>query len=89
MKNVRESAVKSTTHRKIMFFFAENLGSVDTPRGISAWTNGNIKGVRTALEDLVKDGLLRAHRTSSTVAFSCGLPAHILSALHKRLKKKP
>ena len=56
-----------------MLFFVENEGSIDTPRGISAWINENIKIVRVALEDLVEAGLLKAHRTSSTVGYSCPL----------------
>ena len=65
--------LKSKTHRKILLFFAENEGSVDTPRGISTWINENIQTVRTALEDLVRLGILKAHRTSSTIGYSCAL----------------
>lgn len=70
---------RSKIHRKIVLFFAENQGSIDTPRGISAWVNENLKSVRTALEDLVKAGVLKAHRTSSTVAYSCELDAKALA----------
>ena len=64
---------KSQIHRKIMLFFVENEGSVDTPRGFSAWTNEDIKKVTEALEELVSAGLIKAHRTSSTVGYSCAL----------------
>jgi hypothetical protein len=71
-----------------MSFFAENQGSIDTPRGVSTWVNENIKSVRSALEDLAKKGLLKAHRTSSTVAYSCSLGLKALSRITTGRKKK-
>ena len=66
--------------RKIILFFTENQGSIDTPRGVSTWINETLPSVRSALEELVRAKVLKAHRTSSTVAYSCPLgPA----ALHK------
>lgn len=73
----------SKIHRKIILFFSENQGSIDTPRGISAWVNENLKSVRGALEDLVKAGVLKAHRTSSTVAYSCELASKDLTRLSR------
>ncbi len=75
-------APRSKIHRKIILFFSENQGSIDTPRGVSAWVNENLKSVRGALEDLVKAGILKAHRTSSTVAYSCELAAKDLARLY-------
>ncbi len=69
-----------------MLFFVENQGSVDTPRGLSAWTNENIKKVTRALEDLTVAGFLKAHRTSSTVGYSCALSKKELKALVPQLK---
>lgn len=77
-------APRSKTHKKIMLFFAENQGSIDTPRGVSAWVNENLKSVRKALEDLVRLGILKAHRTSSTVAYSCELDAEKLARLSRQ-----
>lgn len=79
-------ALKSKTHRKILIFFAENQGSIDTPRGISAWINEGIQGVRMALEDLVRIGVLRAHRTTSTIGYSCALTQ---AELQKALSAQP
>ena len=73
--------LKSKIHRKLMIFFVENEGSVDTPRGLSAWTNENIKKVTTALEELAAAGFLKAHRTSSTVGYSCALNRKDLKSL--------
>lgn len=77
--------LKLKTHRKIMLFFIENEGSVDTPRGLSAWTNENIKKVTVALEELAAAGLLKAHRTSSTVGYSCALNRKDLKFLTSEL----
>ncbi len=80
---------KSKIHHKIALFFIENDGSIDTPRGVSTWINENIKTVRIALEDLVKIGFLTAHRTSSTIGYSCALTKKELAKLTEKLKKNP
>ena len=77
---------KSKVHRKILAFFVENQGSVDTPRGLSTWTNENIKKVTAALEEFAVAGLLKAHRTSSTVGYSCALNKKELQSLASQLK---
>ena len=76
--------LKSDIHRKLMSFFIENQGSIDTPRGLAAWTNENIKKVRAALEELTAAGFLKAHRTSSTVGYSCQLNRKALKSLASR-----
>ena len=73
--------------QKIMLFFAENEGSIDTPRGISAWINENIEIVRKSLEDLVESGFLKAHRTSSTIGYSCLLGKKDLEKIYLKYKK--
>ncbi len=80
-----ERFMKSKVHRKLIAFFAENQGSVDTPRGLATWTNENIKKVTAALEDLVAVGFLKAHRTSSTVGYSCALNKKDLKSLASHL----
>ena len=77
--------MKSKIHKKILLFFVENQGSIDTPRGLAVWTNENIKKVTQALEDLVTEGLLKAHRTSSTVGYSCVMNKKQLQALTSRI----
>ena len=83
-----KSVFNSKTHRKIILFFTENQGSIDTPRGISAWINENIQKVRVALEELVEGGFLKAHRTSSTVGYSCALGRKALERISSQIKKK-
>ena len=78
--------LKSKVHRKIMLFFVENERSVDTPRGLSAWTSEDIKKVTDALDELTVAGLLKAHRISSTVGYSCALNKKELKSLTAELK---
>ena len=73
--------LKSKIHRKLVLFFNENESSIDTPRGLSTWTNENIKKVTVALEELAAAGFLKAHRTSSTVGYSCALNRKDLKSL--------
>ena len=68
-----------------MLFFVENEGSVYTPRGLATWTNENIIKVTAALEELAAAGLLKAHRTSSTVGYSCALSRKDLKSLAPHL----
>lgn len=82
-----DGAPMSKIHRKIMLFFSENQGSIDTPRGIAAWINESLPAVRKALEELVSRGYLRAHRTSSTVAYSCPLDRSSITKAVSQLKK--
>lgn len=79
--------LKSNIHRKILLFFIENQGSIDTPKGVSTWINENLQTVRIALEDLVTLGLLKAHRTTSTIGYSCPLSKQKLASLAAQLKK--
>ena len=78
--------LKSKIHKKIIRFFTENQGSIDTPRGVSAWVNESLRDVRVALEDLVKAGYLKAHRTSSTVGYSSALNDRDIAKLSEYLK---
>ena len=78
-------SLKSKVHQELMLFFVENQGSIDTPRGLAAWTNENIKKVTAALEELAADGLLKAHRTSSTFGYSCALSRQELKSLAAQL----
>ncbi len=87
-KRVLSGTLRSKTQRKILSFFAENQGSIDTPRGVAAWVNEPLGEVRRALEDLTRGGYLKAHRTSSTVAYSCALSPKGLSQLVSGLRKK-
>lgn len=85
MKNQADPKSKSRAKRKIVQFFMDNEGSIDTPRGISTWINEALPVVLRALEDLVKSGILKAHRTSSTVGYSSKRSRHGLSEVLREL----
>ncbi|HTL69819.1 MAG TPA: hypothetical protein VL404_00865 [Candidatus Eisenbacteria bacterium] len=80
------SASRARIRRKIMSFFTENQGSIDTPRGVATWISEPLAAVRLALEDLVRTGSLKAHRTSSTVAYSC--PSDVRPSARAPRRKK-
>lgn len=73
--------LRSALYQKILGFFLENEGSVDTPRGIATWIGESLVKVRAALEKLAEMGCLKAHRTSSTIGYSCLLSKKKLSSL--------
>jgi len=66
ISNVLRCPVK----KKIITFFYENPQSLDSVRGISTWINIKPKIVKKALEELVRDGILVAHRGSSTTGYA-------------------
>jgi len=65
-----DKARLTPAHIKILRFFYENPSCIDTPLGISLWTNENIKVVKKVLEDLTSIKILAVHRTPSTVGYS-------------------
>ena len=87
MLNKLRWIARSKSHRKIILFFMENQGSIDTPRGVATWIGENIQTVRMALEDLVEIGFLKAHRTSSTIGYSCALNKKELARVSARAGK--
>ena len=62
--------LKDKGYRRIVKFFHENPGSIDTERGVAIWTSQDIKKVRPALHKLASHGVLIAHKASSTIAYS-------------------
>lgn len=69
----KSKILKSKLYQQILRFFLENEGSVDTPRGIATWIDGSLLKVRIALEELAEMSFLKAHRTPSTIGYSCTL----------------
>lgn len=72
---------------KVLRFFVDNPNSIDTPRGVSAWTNLSLSETRKILEELARKGLLSAYRTPSTVGYSLTGNKKTLKAVHELLKK--
>jgi hypothetical protein len=87
MPKAKLSIPRSRVRRKILLFFSDNQGSIDTPRGVATWTSESLVEVRKALEGLVTAGFLKAHRTSSTVAYSPALTPKELARVAARIRK--
>lgn len=75
--------LKKQPYNMILRFFHENPGSIDTARGLAAWTNQDIKNVRAALKRLATDGFLTAHKASSTTAYSYTRNKKLISVVAK------
>ena len=72
---------KSLIKIKICSFFHQNPSVVDTARNIALWIAHDLKEVEGALEGLVKDKVLLAHRTSSTTGYAYTQDASITSEI--------
>lgn len=79
--------LKSEIHRKIVRFFHENQGALDTPRGIATWIGEDRAKVKAALEDLVKAKILVADRVTSTTGYCYTRDAVMIAAITKNFKK--
>lgn len=77
--------LRSPIKRKIILFFRENPHSVDSVRGISTWLNIKPEIVKRALEELVKEGILIAHRGRTTTGYAYTQDIDILSRIEKSL----
>jgi len=77
--------LQSRIKRKIVIFFYENPQSVDSVRGIATWTNIKPKLAKKALEELAKDGILVAHRGSSTTGYAYTQDKNIISQIEAKL----
>jgi len=75
--------LETEAHIKVIRFFLDNPNSVDTPRGVSAWTNLSLNDSRNILEELSKRGILKAYRTSSTVGYSLTENKKVLKMLDR------
>lgn len=81
-------ALRSDIHVKIIKFFHENQGSIDTPRGVATWVREDRTVVQKALEDLVEIDILIAHRVTSTTGYSYTRDRKLMSRIEKFLKSK-
>jgi predicted transcriptional regulator len=77
----------SPIHMKILRFFNENQGSIDTPRGIATWIGEERQKVKKALEDLVEMEILIAHRSTSITGYSYTNDPKLISRIRKSVKR--
>ena len=69
MKKIKE-IFNSKAKRKIVYFFYCNPMSIDTLRGITAWTGISKKETLKSLEELVKADILIAHHSTSATGYA-------------------
>lgn len=77
---------RSDLHREIVAFFHENPASIDTARGISTWVRGEYESVAQALDELVAEGILVAHKASSTTGYSYTSNKRLITRIDKFLR---
>ncbi len=79
---------KSPIKIKICSFFHQNPSAIDTARNIALWINHDLKETERALEELVKDKMLLAHRISSTTAYAYTRDTNITMKIKEIFKLK-
>ena len=77
----------SDLHRRIIIFFHENRTSIDTPRGIAAWTGYSREEAKSALSELKRAGILNSISTPSTSGYSYTQDPKIINQIEKLTKK--
>ena len=82
-----DKALKVPIYFKIISFFHENPTSIDTPRGMSAWTGENRQDVKEALSKLAELRIITAHKVSSTTAYSFTRDPKLIKSIDRILKK--
>lgn len=72
---------------KIIRFFHENPASIDTSRGVAAWTGESGQDVKKALLKLACLKILTAHKVSSTTAYSYTRNSKLIKKITTGMKK--
>jgi len=81
--------MKSALYHKIIKFFAEHPGSIDTSRGIATWIGESIPRTDKALKELAKAKILISHVNRNTRAYGFTTDKKLLSLISVRLKRQP
>jgi len=76
---------KSELHRAVVTFFHENQASIDTPRGIATWVRGEYNNVKEVLEELTAQGILEAHKVTSTTGYAYTRDTKVINEVKKAL----
>jgi hypothetical protein len=79
--------LKVPIYFKIIKFFHENPASIDTPRGLAAWTGESRQNVKKALSKLADLKILTSHDVSSTTAYSYTRDSKLVKKVGASLKK--
>ncbi|MDD5613698.1 MAG: hypothetical protein PHQ54_01345 [Candidatus Omnitrophica bacterium] len=70
MKEVFKKAAQDGILKKVMFFYHENPGCIDSADNIASWISEDNKVVLNSLEYLVSKHILNKDETSAAAAYS-------------------
>ncbi|PIP68495.1 MAG: hypothetical protein CO035_06950 [Candidatus Omnitrophica bacterium CG_4_9_14_0_2_um_filter_42_8] len=85
MKSVKR-LLKNGAASKILLFFNENPNCIDTAKGISLWVGGDANSIQKALDQLVKEGMITSHQTTSTTAYAYTNNKQLVKKIEKYIK---
>jgi hypothetical protein len=80
-------ALKVPIYFKIIRFFHENPASIDTPRGVAAWTGESRQDAKKALLELAELKIITPHMVSSTTAYSYTRDSRLIKKIGMALNK--
>lgn len=79
--------LKSPINLKLILFYHENPSIVDTSQSIAKWIEQDVSKVEHALEELAKENILVAHRSSHMVGYGYTQNREIIRIIDDFLKK--
>jgi len=85
MKSIKH-LLKNGATGKILLFFNENPNCIDTAKGISLWVGGDADSIQKALNQLVKEGVITSHQTTSTTAYAYTNNKQLVKKIEKYIK---
>ena len=77
--------LSSAINKKIVGFFYEHPGAVDTPEAIALWLNQKEEKVKLALDLLAKHNILNLHKIGSTAAYAYTQDKQIIKQIEQAL----
>ena len=80
--------LQSELNKRILSFYHENPSTVDTSRSIANWLDYERKEVKKALDALVKQKILIAHRIGSSIAYAYTQEKKVIRQIEHALKKR-
>lgn len=80
--------LKVPIYFKIIRFFHENPTSIDTPRGVAAWTGESRQDAKKALLKLAALKIITSHKVSSTTAYSYTRDSKLIKKIEVALKRR-
>lgn len=77
--------LKSQLHYKILKFFKENPSSLETVEGIASWVGENEIKIKSAVDEIFKQGFLVKHGSSDITGYGLTNDEKLINKLNKHL----